>query len=94
MVCRPRNAAAGIKEAARIHHPGCRVIAFGSIARNEYSVNSDIDVLIVKDRGVCGDRIRAEISRILPEAPAELHFATDDQFNRRYKRFIDAYIEL
>ncbi|MEM3678014.1 MAG: nucleotidyltransferase domain-containing protein [Candidatus Bathyarchaeia archaeon] len=88
------EAGARIKEVARSHYPNCKVMVFGSIIRNEYSANSDIDVLIVREHGDSDDKIRADILRILPEAPVELHFATHDQFNRWYKRFIDAYVEL
>lgn len=90
-----RSAGAQIKKIAKKYYPDCKIIVFGSVVKNEYSVNSDIDVLIIRrEHGGNDEKIRAEVLGILPEAPVELHFATQEQFNRWYKRFIDVHVEL
>ncbi|MEM2896907.1 MAG: nucleotidyltransferase domain-containing protein [Candidatus Bathyarchaeia archaeon] len=85
---------ARIKEIAKKYYPDCKTIVFGSIVENKYSINSDIDILVIRELGNSDEKIRVEVLRALPKAPVELHFATHDQFNRWYRRFIDAQIEL
>ncbi|WP_218260282.1 nucleotidyltransferase domain-containing protein [Saccharolobus shibatae] len=75
----------------------CRVILFGSIARGNYRVDSDIDVLIITE--LANDIWkRAEIAvkihkRLGFSDPLELHIVTLKIYEEWYKRFIDVYEE-
>ncbi|ABL78856.1 nucleotidyltransferase domain-containing protein [Thermofilum pendens] len=75
----------------------CRVILFGSAARGDYRVDSDVDVLVVTEKAV--DALsRAEVAAKIYERlgfrdPVELHVATPREFEEWYKRFIDVYEE-
>jgi len=75
----------------------CRVILFGSVARGNYRVDSDIDVLIITEKGkTIWDK--AQISSKIKEKigfgdPLELHVVTRKEYEEWYKRFIDVYEE-
>jgi hypothetical protein len=75
----------------------CRVILFGSVARGNYRVDSDIDVLIITEKGkTIWDK--AQISSKIKEKigfgdPLELHVVTRKEYEEWYKRFIDIYEE-
>jgi len=74
-----------------------RVILFGSVARGNYRVDSDIDVLIITEKGkTIWDK--AQISSKIKEKigfgdPLELHVVTRKEYEEWYKRFIDVYEE-
>ena len=73
----------------------CRVILFGSIARGNHRIDSDIDVLIITE--LANDIWkRAEIAVKIHGGlgfsdPLELHIATPKIYEEWYKRFIDVY---
>ncbi|MEM0173279.1 MAG: nucleotidyltransferase domain-containing protein [Sulfolobaceae archaeon] len=75
----------------------CKVILFGSIARGNYRVDSDIDVLIITE--LANDvwkraEIAAKIHKILGFSdPIELHIVTPKIYEEWYKKFIDIYEE-
>lgn len=75
----------------------CRVILFGSVARGNYRVDSDVDVLIITDLAEDVWK-RAEIALKIHEKlgfgdPLELHIVTPKIFEEWYKRFVDVYEE-
>ena len=71
----------------------CRVILFGSIARGNYRVDSDVDVLIITDKAkTAWDKavIAAKIHEMLGFGdPIELHIVTNEEYENWYKKFID-----
>jgi len=77
--------------------PDCRVILFGSIARGNYRIDSDIDVLIITEKGKSAWD-KAVISSLIKEKigfgdPLELHVVTRKEYEEWYKKFIDVYEE-
>ncbi|BAB65662.1 nucleotidyltransferase domain-containing protein [Sulfurisphaera tokodaii] len=77
--------------------PECRVILFGSIARGNYRIDSDIDVLIITEKGKSAWD-KAVISSLIKEKigfgdPLELHVVTRKEYEEWYKKFIDVYEE-
>ena len=74
------------------------IYLFGSVAENDYTLASDIDILIVSDE-VPGklsvrSRIITEIYRALgDDAPIELHLVDHKGF-QWYKRFIKRHVKL
>ncbi|WP_338598672.1 nucleotidyltransferase domain-containing protein [Sulfolobus tengchongensis] len=73
------------------------VILFGSVARGNYRIDSDVDVLVITSK-VKDEWDRAKISLILHNAimveePFEIHVATKEEFESWYKRFINVYEE-
>jgi len=72
-----------------------RVFLFGSVVRGDYVVGkSDIDVLVVSknvpQRVYRRSELVTEFLRAIVDlyAPFEIHFATPEQFEGWYKRFI------
>lgn len=87
-----------IKQLMRGMVPHAKVYLFGSVARGDYWINSDIDVLIVSpsmpSRSMERSRISAEVhSAIGHGSPFELHLVTPDEM-KWYNRFIDKKIEV
>ena len=77
--------------------PSCRVILFGSVARGDYKVDSDIDVLVITDKAV-SVWDKALVSSKIKERigfgdPLELHVVTREEFEGWYMKFIDVYEE-
>ncbi|WP_260311066.1 nucleotidyltransferase domain-containing protein [Sulfurisphaera ohwakuensis] len=69
--------------------PECRVILFGSIARGNYRIDSDIDVLIITEKGKSAWD-KAVISSLIKEKigfgdPLELHVVTKKEYEEWYK---------
>ncbi|BAB65805.1 MULTISPECIES: nucleotidyltransferase domain-containing protein [Sulfurisphaera] len=77
--------------------PDCRVILFGSIARGNYRIDSDIDVLIITDKAKSvWDKANIEviIERELNIGdPFEFHIVNKNEYENWYKKFIDIYEE-
>ncbi len=77
-----------------------RVVVFGSVARGDWSADSDIDVLIISPNAPEDPWERARIVVALREAASEaaslleLHIVTPEQYLRWYKKFIDVEIEI
>lgn len=75
---------------ARRRVPDARVYIFGSTARGRYTGGSDIDVLIVTPARLgreAADGLRARIV-LEVDAPAEVHIASAEEFERWYRRFV------
>jgi predicted nucleotidyltransferase len=75
-----------------------RVLAFGSVVRGDWCVESDVDVLIVSPRvpsdAVEGVKLKVRLRELLGACiPLELHLAAPEEFEHWYKRFIDVYEE-
>ena len=76
-----------------------KVIIFGSIIRNEYTPDSDIDILIISKNLPEDIEKRAEIrtgikSTLDSFSPFQIHLATPEKFENWYKNFIkEDYIE-
>ena len=87
-----------LAEGARRLLGEARVLAFGSVVRGDWCVESDVDVLIVSPNvpGDATERVKVKMRLMeLLEArtPLELHLATPEEFEHWYKRFIDVYEE-
>jgi len=90
--------------AKRILGPQTRVLVFGSAARGELTADSDIDVLIIVPKVPERASQRATlVAQMLAEAeekgmpwwyPVEVHWATPEEFERWYKKHLDAVVEL
>ncbi len=81
------------KEAKKILGENVKVLVFGSLVKRNWTLQSDIDVLIISDnlpedfeeRG----KIRTKIkSKIDPFSPFQLHLVTKEEFEKWYKNFI------
>ncbi len=77
-----------------------RVLVFGSVARGDWSADSDIDVLVVSPNAPEDPWRRAEVATALREAAGEaaslleLHIVRPEQYLGWYRRFIDAEVEV
>jgi predicted nucleotidyltransferase len=72
------------------------MIIFGSVIDGNITANSDIDILIIIDERDYAKEaeVRSEIIKTIFDMPFELHFASRDQFENWYKRFIERYEEV
>ena len=91
-----RKIAKKIKEIARKKCGNARVIVFGSVIEGRITALSDIDVLIIcdldKEQRI---RLRTEIIKKLGyDVPVELHIASEEEFRRWYRRFLDTFEEV
>jgi hypothetical protein len=93
---RYRDIASVIKEKVLEYFANARVLVFGSIIKGEVTADSDIDLLIIiNERDYAKEaEFRADIIRSMFDIPLELHFASKDQFENWYKKFIDIYEEV
>ena len=91
-----RDYARIIKKKVLSYFPDARVIVFGSVIDGNVTANSDIDILIVIDERDYAKEaeVRSEIIKDMFDVPFELHFASRDQFEKWYKRFIERYEEI
>jgi len=87
-----------IKEVCKRFDPNCRLMVFGSYARNSMDVESDIDLLLITDnafdplwRGKLFAAIAKEIGLV---TPFEIHIVTAEEYENWYRKFIDASIEV
>jgi hypothetical protein len=75
-----------------------RVVVFGSVARGDWSADSDIDVLVISPNAPEDPWERAEVAAALREAAGEaaalleLHIVRPEQYLGWYRRFIDAEV--
>ena len=89
-----------IKEIAERILRDVKVIVFGSIVRNEYTPDSDIDILIISKNLPEDIEKRAEIRTSIKStldsfSPFQIHLATPEEFENWYKNFIkENYIEI
>ncbi len=89
-----REVAEKVKEAARKIVGDAKVYVFGSALTGRYTAASDIDILIVADIGKEETTLlKAEIYKTV-DAPVEIHVATQEQFERWYKRYINRLEEI
>ncbi|MBI2060809.1 MAG: nucleotidyltransferase domain-containing protein [Nitrospirae bacterium] len=87
-----------IKRLARRMVPGARVFLFGSVARGDFWINSDIDVLIVSPSMPKKTMERSKLSADIHHeigygSPFEFHLVTPSEM-KWYDRFIDKKIEV
>ena len=85
-----------VKNEAEAFFP--RVYVFGSSVTGTQTASSDIDILMVTSKELHVD-IQTDIkTRVFRKiglfTPVEIHFATVEQFEGWYKRFMDKYIEV
>jgi len=77
-----------------------RVVVFGSVARGDWSADSDIDVLVISPNAPEDPWERAKVAAALREAAGEaaalleLHIVRPEQHLGWYRRFIDAEVEV
>jgi len=87
------------KNAIKILGKDIKVYLFGSIVKNNFTFNSDIDILIVSEKikkikNRSNLRLRL-LKNIGIDSPFEIHFATPEIYENWYKKFIkDGYIEI
>lgn len=78
--------------------PECRVILFGSVARGNYRIDSDVDVLVITNKvKTAMDRasLLVKIYDVLGTTdPFEIHVVTEKEFKEWYIRFLDVYEEI
>jgi len=94
-----RNVAEVVCVVVKRFLPDASVYVFGSVARGDWSADSDIDVLIISGSVPEDEWERAKIAVAVKEAlgsPAvvELHFATPEQYREWYAKFIDVFVEV
>ena len=91
-----RKIARRIKEVARKRCGSARVIVFGSVVKKRVTALSDIDVLIICDLDEEQRiKLRTEIIKELGyDVPVELHIASEEEFRRWYRRFLDSFEEV
>ena len=82
-----RRVAIEVKKIVKAKYPKAKVLVFGSAVEGDFTASSDIDILVVQD-GISNDydlkaRILVEV-----DAPIELHFVSEKEFNEWYLRFI------
>lgn len=71
-----------------------RVLVFGSVVRGKYTAASDIDILIITNVSKeAADALKARIYNEV-DAPIQIHVATQEQYERWYRRFIDNAVEV
>ncbi|ADC65393.1 DNA polymerase beta domain protein region [Ferroglobus placidus DSM 10642] len=93
-----RELAVKLKKAFRevLEDDDVRVIVFGSVVRGDYSILSDLDVLVVSEKA---DKVRygevlEEVERIVGQlVGVEIHLVTPEVFEKWYRKFIDSYEE-
>ena len=80
-----------VKRVVERFYPGARVLVFGSVVRGRFNAMSDLDVLVIRDDGgrERDGLVRAAVLEELPLCPVELHFATREEFERWYRRFVE-----
>jgi len=64
--------------------------------RGEATAASDVDVLVVVEEGdyAKADEVRAALRRRYLGYPLEVHVVTKEQYERWYRRFLDAVVEV
>ena len=87
-----------IKKKSESFLGGVRVLVFGSIVRENHSVSSDIDILVIS-QNIPGSifeqaKIKYELVKDYPDNPFQIHLATPSQYEDWYKKFIKEYIEI
>ena len=87
------NVAISVRDIVKGIDRGARVIHFGSTIRGDWNADSDIDVLIILKDASAKDAIILKVFHEL-DAPVELHFCTEEEFNNWYLKFIDVFTEL
>jgi predicted nucleotidyltransferase len=75
-----------------------RVLVFGSVVENDFTLSSDIDVLIISNKapmkGVKRGKILGKIYASLGKAhPFEIHLITQTDWDKWYRRFVKSFIE-
>ncbi|MBS7607434.1 MAG: nucleotidyltransferase domain-containing protein [Candidatus Bathyarchaeia archaeon] len=87
-----------IKDVCRAFDPKCRLIVFGSYVRGDMKPDSDIDVLLITDQAPDAPyrgRLRAAIARNIGlVTPFEIHIVSSEEYERWYRKFIDAQQEI
>lgn len=76
----------------------CKVILFGSVARGNYRLDSDVDVLVIVPN-IKDEWDRSKISVKLHKAinawdPFEIHVITPEEYKNWYSKFIDVWEEI
>lgn len=82
-----------VKEITTKFDPDAEVYVFGSVVEGRITGASDIDILIISERKELEYKIKVEVAKNI-DAPIQIHFATRDQYDRWYKRFINKKIKV
>ncbi len=88
-----REIAEKVKKIVSRHDPEAEVYVFGSILEGRVTGLSDIDLLVVSKRTEAEYKLKIDVDGSI-DGPLEIHFATPDQYNRWYSRFIGKKIKI
>ncbi|MBS7635031.1 nucleotidyltransferase domain-containing protein [Candidatus Bathyarchaeota archaeon] len=77
-----------VKEMLRMMDPQLKVYVFGSIVKGNFTVASDIDMLIITEAIERKNEMIIETYRRI-KAPVELHIASREKFKSWYMKFIN-----
>ncbi len=88
-----------IKKMLKENFKDVKVYVFGSVVRDDYRPDSDIDILIVSNEIPESlfeqAKIKVMIKKMFEDAPFEIHITNFVQYESWYKRFIkENYIEI
>jgi len=82
-----RVIAGEVKKIVTEFDPQAEVYVFGSVVRGNYTVASDIDILVITEKTDKKYEIMTRVYRSI-DAPIELHIVTKKLYEGWYKRFI------
>lgn len=88
-----------IKERAQKLLGEARVLVFGSVVRNDYLPNSDIDVLVISSTApqdlFTSTKIKLELTKDFERGAFEIHLIRPKEYENWYKNFIkDDFVEI
>ncbi len=93
-----REVAARLKRAfSEVLGDDVRVIVFGSVVRGDFTPLSDLDVLVISERTGSvryGEIIEKVEEKVGDLVGVEVHLVSPEVFERWYRKFLDAYIEI
>jgi len=89
----PMQVSHKVKQIASKHDKDAQVYLFGSAAEGKTTGLSDIDIMIIsKDRSM-EYKIKVEVYKEV-DAPVEIHYITEEEYERWYKRFVGKMIHI
>jgi predicted nucleotidyltransferase len=76
-----------------------KVLVFGSVVENDFTLSSDIDVLVISDKsprkGIKRGKVLSKLYSSIGEShPFEIHLVTRKDWERWYKRFVKKFVEV
>ncbi|MEM5811964.1 MAG: nucleotidyltransferase domain-containing protein [Candidatus Aenigmatarchaeota archaeon] len=79
--------------------PELKLIVFGSVIENDFTLSSDIDVLIISKKsprkGLKRAKVLSKIYNSLGEPnPFEIHLITPSDWRKWYSHFVEKFVEV